>query len=111
MNEFVEIVVLFKEFLVKDADMFVNMFTYSVQSHQRILGQHVVVGDLIDQRHGVCKGKLLHEVLMLEEAQVIENIPLSPCLPPDRLIWKETQDGNFTVRSAYHLEKKNAQIF
>jgi hypothetical protein len=34
---------------------------------------------------------------------VILNIPLSPCLPPDKLIWNESKDGKFSVRSAYHL--------
>jgi hypothetical protein len=34
---------------------------------------------------------------------MILNIPLSPCLPPDRLIWKDSKDGKFLIRSAYHL--------
>jgi hypothetical protein len=40
---------------------------------------------------------------MQEEANVIINITLSPSLPQDRLIWKDSKDGIFTVRSAYHL--------
>jgi len=82
--------------------------TYSVQSPQRKLGQQAVVGDLIDQRQGLWKSDLIHEVFMHEEAKIIEIIPLSPCLPPDRLIWKETKDGKFNVRSAYHLGKSLA---
>jgi len=34
---------------------------------------------------------------------VILNIPLSPCLPPDRLIWKDSKDGKLSVKIAYHL--------
>jgi hypothetical protein len=79
--------------------------TFSVQSPHRILGQQAVVGDLIDQRQGIWKSDLIHEVFMHEEAKIIENIPLSPYLPPDKLIWKETTDGKFTVWSAYHLGK------
>jgi hypothetical protein len=35
---------------------------------------------------------------------VIKNIPLSPFLPRDRLIWRGANNGVFTVRSAYHME-------
>lgn len=41
-----------------------------------------------------------------EEARIIYNIPLSPLLPRDRLIWRGTLDGIFIVRSAYHLRKE-----
>jgi hypothetical protein len=34
---------------------------------------------------------------------VIASIPLSPNLPPDRLNWLGTKNGNFSVKSAYHL--------
>jgi hypothetical protein len=84
--------------------------TYSIQSPLRILGQQAVVEDLIDQRQGSWKSDLIHEVFMHEEAKILENIPLSPCLPLDRLIWKETKDGKFTVQSAYHLGKSLAVI-
>jgi hypothetical protein len=30
--------------------------------------------------------------------------PLSPTLPPDKLMWNETLDGVFSVKSAYHME-------
>jgi len=62
-----------------------------------------MMGELIDYRHGVWKREIISEIFVPKEAQVIENIPPSPCLPPDRLIWKETKDGQFSVRSAYHL--------
>lgn len=51
--------------------------TYSVQSPQRILGENSVVGDLIDQRHGIWKSALILEVFLPKKAQVIVNIPLS----------------------------------
>jgi hypothetical protein len=40
------------------------------------------------------------------EANVIKAIPLNPLLPPDRLVWRGTTDGVFSVRSAYHLGKE-----
>jgi hypothetical protein len=70
-----------------------------------------VVGELVDHMQGVWKRELIKEVFMPEEAHVIENIPLSPCLPLDRLIWKETKDGQFTVRNAYHLRKHMLGVY
>jgi hypothetical protein len=84
--------------------------THSVQSPQQIL-DNSVVGELIDYRQGVWKKDLSIGIFLPEEAQVIKNIPLSPCLPPDRLIWKETNDGKFTVRSAYHLGKQLLGVY
>ena len=40
---------------------------------------------------------------MREEVEKILNIPLSPSLPKDRLIWRCTKNGEFFVKSAYHL--------
>jgi hypothetical protein len=77
--------------------------TYTIQSTPRLLGQQSVLGDLIDHEHGVWKEDHIREVFMQEETNVIINIPLSPCLPPNRLIWKDIKDGNFIVNSAYHL--------
>lgn len=77
--------------------------TYTVQSPPMLGGQHRVVGDLIDQSRGVWKEDLIRAFFSQEEAEVILNIPLSPFLPPNQLIWKDTKDGKFSVRSAYHL--------
>lgn len=37
---------------------------------------------------------------------MIKAIPLNPLLLPDRLVWRGTTDGVFSVRSAYHLGKE-----
>lgn len=49
---------------------------------------------------------LISDIFTKEESNVILNIPLSPLLPKDRLIWTGTSNGVFTVRSAYHLGKE-----
>jgi hypothetical protein len=79
--------------------------THSVQSHTNLLGQNALVSELIDQDQGCWKRDLLNEVFLSEEVRVIANVPLSPCLPQDRQIWKATKNGIFTVRSASHLGK------
>jgi hypothetical protein len=49
---------------------------------------------------------LIKRVFSEDEAHVIANIPLSPLLPKDRLIWHGTSNGVFTVCSAYHSGKE-----
>lgn len=77
--------------------------TYTVQSS---LGLHLVenrVHTLIDRDSKSWNVPLLHAIFNPEEASVSASIPLSPNLPPDRLIWLGTKNGNFSVKSAYHL--------
>jgi hypothetical protein len=64
------------------------------------------VASLIDPLTKNWNSELLQEVFQHEEALVISNIPLCPLQPPDRLIWRGTTNGVFTVRSAYHLGKE-----
>jgi hypothetical protein len=50
---------------------------------------------------------LLQATFNPEEASVIASIPFSLNLPPDRLIWLGTKkNGNFSIRSTYHLGLK-----
>jgi len=80
--------------------------SFSVQSCPRILDVSSHVAVLIDQEQRSWKLPLLQEVFMEEEAKIIANIPLSPLFPKDKLIWRGTTHGEFTVRSAYHLGKE-----
>lgn len=41
-----------------------------------------------------------------EKAEAIKKIPLSNYIRPDRLIWKDTTYGKFSVRSAYRLHSE-----
>ncbi|XP_062155084.1 uncharacterized protein LOC133863105 [Alnus glutinosa] len=77
--------------------------SYSVQSPPAL---HLVdnrVLALIDKDSKSWNLPLLQALFNPEEAKVIASIPLCPNLPPDRLIWLGTKDGNFSIRSAYHL--------
>lgn len=38
-----------------------------------------------------------------DEANLIKMIPLSTCNKPDKLTWRYTNTGLFTIKSAFHL--------
>lgn len=40
----------------------------------------------------------------LEEADIVVSLPLTRLGAPDKIIWRVTKDGNFSVKSTYHLE-------
>ncbi|KAF5472052.1 hypothetical protein F2P56_008799 [Juglans regia] len=62
------------------------------------------VSDLIDSSlPGRWKTDLLHQVFLPFEALEILNIPLFPHWPVDKMVWGCTRNGQFSVRSAYHL--------
>ncbi|XP_062147743.1 uncharacterized protein LOC133856702 [Alnus glutinosa] len=77
--------------------------SYTVQSHHRVIPDSCIVSMLID--HEVCgwNSGLITEIFNPEEAKVIVTLPLCPTLPPDRLVWRGTTNGIFSVRSAYHM--------
>jgi hypothetical protein len=50
---------------------------------------------------------LINAVFNKEEADIICKIPLSRYGQKDVMIWRGTTSGEFTVRSAYHLERRN----
>jgi hypothetical protein len=80
--------------------------TFAVQSPPKILAKTTLVADSID--HGT-KGwniELIQDVFSEDEARVIVGIPLSSSLPPNRMVWRGTTNGSFTVKSAYHLGKE-----
>lgn len=76
---------------------------HSVQSIPHVLASDSRVAALIDRDLNTWNKSLIREVFNEDEAGVIANIPLSPSLPHGRLVWNCTNDGVFSVRSAYHL--------
>jgi hypothetical protein len=77
---------------------------FAIQSLVRILQPQARVVELIDQDMKRWNGPLVDSIFQKDEADLIKNIPLSPLAPKDCLIWRCTSNGEFTVRSAYHME-------
>jgi hypothetical protein len=55
------------------------------------------------------KTYLIKEVFMAEEADLICGLAVSPRSGEDRRIWRGTQSGQYTVRSAYHMAKERVE--
>jgi hypothetical protein len=79
--------------------------TFKIQPPPKILDRNATVNQLIDADRKWCNVHLLNQVLVLEEVEVIQSIPINNTNQEDTLIWKETGTGLFSVNSAYHLQK------
>jgi hypothetical protein len=84
--------------------------TYSIQSPVRLLHPQARVVELIDQDSRRWNAALVESIFQKEEAELIKNIPLSPLGPKDCKIWRCTANGEFSVRSAYHMEMELMEL-
>lgn len=71
--------------------------TFSIQSPRIHLQANTCVSDLIDQDTRGWNGPLIAANFTMEEAEMIQKIPLSPLQPRDRLVWRCTPNGVFSV--------------
>jgi ribonuclease HI/exonuclease III len=78
--------------------------TYRIQSPRCGFEENTTVEALIDRNTGSWDKILVGELFLEPEATIICNIPLSRYGHNDKLIWRATTSGVFSVRSAYHLE-------
>lgn len=84
--------------------------TYSVQSPRIILSKDAKVKELIDQDTKCWKTSLINDIFMADEAEKICQLPLSMYIQEDKLIWRGTNSGEFTVWSAYHKKKERKDL-
>lgn len=68
-----------------------------------LLSEDALVSELIDEDTKHWNRGLIFLCFERNVAQQIINTPLSFRLPPDELVWNWEKDGEYSVRSAYHL--------
>ena len=61
------------------------------------------VSELIDSNKSYWNSDLIEQLILPYEVETVKSILLSTCLPTDKLIWAETNNGLFTVKSAYKV--------
>ncbi|KAL0405575.1 UNVERIFIED_CONTAM: hypothetical protein Slati_3871400 [Sesamum latifolium] len=76
---------------------------FRVTSPPRVLAQEANVSALIDGNCGSWRMELVMQVFDEEEAKLIMSIALSQLNCPDTLVWHYSNDGVFSVSSAYRL--------
>ncbi|KAG6635874.1 hypothetical protein CIPAW_11G073400 [Carya illinoinensis] len=77
--------------------------SYQPQSTIRFLSSDSKVAMLFDKTSHQWNLPLVEAIFNRAEADILKRIPLSPYPTPDRMIWRCTTTGSFTVNSAYHL--------
>ncbi|KAF5475845.1 hypothetical protein F2P56_007609 [Juglans regia] len=77
-----------------------------VLSDVKVLDRRAKVADLIDSNSKSWKRDLVNQIFDGGEAEAIIRIPISSLNSKDKLIWKGTHKGCFSVRSAYHMMKE-----
>jgi hypothetical protein len=79
---------------------------HTAKSPIQVLHQDARVSKLLDHDSNWWNIELIHNVFTAEEANEIYGMVVCPRSKVDRLVWAGTKDGEFSVRSAYHMIKE-----
>lgn len=80
--------------------------SYCIQSPVRVLDHEANVSALMDAETQWWNIPLSQEVFIPEEASSICKVAICPSKQKDQLMWVGTKNGEFLVRSVYHLAKE-----
>ncbi|XP_042980196.1 uncharacterized protein LOC122310366 [Carya illinoinensis] len=78
--------------------------SFKVQSPISCFDPEESISALIDHEAKTWKTNVIDQVFLQREAEIIRQIPISLCNSPDKVVWRCTSNGIFSVRSAYHLQ-------
>ena len=77
--------------------------SYEVISHGLFFHLDTRKCELIYSETNCWKKEVIRQIFLLLDVEAILSIPLSARLSVDRLIWAESNNGSFSVRSAYKV--------
>ncbi|XP_059450901.1 uncharacterized protein LOC132181678 [Corylus avellana] len=86
-----------------------NPNDYMIQSQPTVLAPTARVCELVDRDTKWWKTNLIEQIFSPAEVKMILAIPLSSRNQEDCMVWRGTVKGEFSVRSAYHLQKKKEE--
>jgi len=70
----------------------------------RVLPREATVADIINREANWWDIPLIKSIFSEDTVDKICSIPINPRFHEDKIIWRGTKNGVFSVRSAYHLE-------
>jgi hypothetical protein len=77
---------------------------HNILDKVRALPREATVADIISREANWWDVPLIKNIFSEETVDRICSIPINPRFHEDKLIWRGTKKGGFSVRSAYHLE-------
>lgn len=78
--------------------------SYKIQSPISILREVAKVKELIDADNGEWNQEPIYQIFNPDEAAIICRLPTSRSNAIDKLIWRPSSKGTFTVKPTYYLE-------
>jgi hypothetical protein len=81
-----------------------------LQSSMRVLDRNARVCELLNTGTNWWNMPLIHDIFTAEEAELICGMAVNPRIGEDRLVWRCTKNGEFSVRSVYHLAKDKFEV-
>jgi hypothetical protein len=85
--------------------------THEVQSPIRILEEDAKVSALIDEDTKWWNVPLVEAIFDAEEANAICGLPFCPSTQPNKLVWGSAKNGQFSVKSAYHVAMETGRRY
>ncbi|KAK4389697.1 putative mitochondrial protein [Sesamum angolense] len=82
---------------------------FRITSAPRVLHSEARVAKLIDRNTGCWQTDLVRQVIDVDDANLVLEMPLNRMGRPDVFIWHYTRKGEFSIRSAYQLELQTEQ--